>query len=96
MNKVFVAIDFPPEKGGIHDYAYGLISQIPAEETTVLTNKINDTAESEQFDQKHDFEIIRKRIFSDSNKWLLILSQLVLVAQLILLKWRKKQMRFIL
>lgn len=32
MNKVFVAIDFPPEKGGIHDYAYGLISQIPAEE----------------------------------------------------------------
>ncbi|WP_186331443.1 glycosyltransferase family 4 protein [Paenibacillus xylanexedens] len=90
MNKVFVAIDFPPEKGGIHDYAYGLISQIPAEETTVLTNKINNTAESEQFDRKSDFEIIRKRIFSDSNKWLMILSQLVLVMQLILLKWRKK------
>ncbi|WP_434752510.1 glycosyltransferase family 4 protein [Paenibacillus amylolyticus] len=90
MNKVFVAIDFPPEKGGIHDYAFGLISQIPAEETTVLTNKINNAAESEQFDRNSDFEIIRKRIFSDSNKGLMILSQLILVMQLILLKWRKK------
>ncbi|QOS77408.1 glycosyltransferase family 4 protein [Paenibacillus sp. JNUCC31] len=90
MNKVFVAIDFPPEKGGIHDYAYGLISQIPAEETTVLTNKIKNVAESEQFDQKTDFEIIRKRIFWDSNKLLLILSQLILIIQLIHLKWRKK------
>ncbi|KOY13763.1 glycosyltransferase family 4 protein [Paenibacillus xylanivorans] len=90
MNKVFVAIDFPPEKGGIHDYAYGLISQIPAEETTVLTNKIKDVAASEQFDQKTDFEIIRKRIFWDSNKLLLILSQLILVFQLIILKWRNK------
>ncbi|WP_408894301.1 glycosyltransferase family 4 protein [Paenibacillus taichungensis] len=90
MNKVFVAIDFPPEKGGIHDYAYGLISQIPAEETTVLTNKIKDVAASEQFDQKTDFQIIRKRIFWNSNKLLLILSQLILVFQLILLKWRKK------
>ncbi|MGC5775699.1 glycosyltransferase family 4 protein [Paenibacillus pabuli] len=90
MNKVFVAIDFPPEKGGIHDYAYGLISQIPAEETTVLTNKIKNVAESEQFDQKANFEIIRKRIFWDSSKFLLILSQLILIIQLILLKWRKK------
>jgi phosphatidylinositol alpha-1,6-mannosyltransferase len=90
MNKVFVAIDFPPEKGGIHDYAYGLISQIPAEETTVLTNKIKDAAASEQFDQKTDFEIIRKRIFWNSNKLLLIVSQLILVFQLIILKWRKK------
>lgn len=90
MNKVFVAIDFPPEKGGIHDYAYGLISQIPADETTVLTNKIEDVAASEQFDQKTDFEIIRKRIFWNSNKLLLILSQIVLVIQLITLKWRKK------
>lgn len=90
MNKVFVAIDFPPEKGGIHDYAYGLISQIPAEEITVLTNKIKDVTASEQFDQKTDFEIIRKRIFWDSNKLLLILSQIVLVLQLITLKWRKK------
>ncbi|RAI92346.1 phosphatidylinositol alpha-1,6-mannosyltransferase [Paenibacillus pabuli] len=90
MNKVFVAIDFPPEKGGIHDYAYGLISQIPAEETTVLTNKIKDVAASEQFDQKTDFEIIRKRIFWNSNKLLLIVSQLILVFQLISLKWRKK------
>ncbi|MFS0857861.1 glycosyltransferase family 4 protein [Paenibacillus taichungensis] len=90
MNKVFVAIDFPPEKGGIHDYAYGLISQIPAEETTVLTNKIKDVAASEQFDQKNDFEIIRKRIFWNSNKLLLILSQLILVFQLIILRWRKK------
>lgn len=90
MNKVFVAIDFPPEKGGIHDYAYGLISQIPAEETTVLTNKIKDVAASEQFDQKTDFEIIRKRIFWNSNKLLLIVSQLILVFQLIILKWRKK------
>ncbi|WP_405131593.1 glycosyltransferase family 4 protein [Paenibacillus sp. FSL H8-0317] len=90
MNKVFVAIDFPPEKGGIHDYAYGLISQIPAEETTVLTNKIRDVAESEQFDRKADFEIIRKRIFWNSNKLLLILSQLILVFQLIILNWRKK------
>jgi len=90
MNKVFVAIDFPPEKGGIHDYAYGLISQIPAEETTVLTNKIKDVAESEQFDRKADFEIIRKRIYWNSNKILLILSQFILIMQLILLKWRKK------
>lgn len=90
MNKVFVAVDFPPEKGGIHDYAYGLISQIPAEETTVLTNKIKDVAASEQFDQKTDFEIIRKRIFWNSNKLLLIVSQLILVFQLIILKWRKK------
>lgn len=90
MNKVFVAIDFPPEKGGIHDYAYGLISQISAEETTVLTNKIKDVAASEQFDQKTDFEIIRKRIFWNSNKLLLIVSQLILVFQLIILKWRKK------
>jgi phosphatidylinositol alpha-1,6-mannosyltransferase len=90
MNKVFVAIDFPPEKGGIHDYAYGLISQIPAEETTVLTNKIKNVAESEQFDQKTDFEIIRKRIFWNSNKLLLILSQFILIIQLIILKWGKK------
>ncbi|MDK8191588.1 glycosyltransferase family 4 protein [Paenibacillus sp. UMB7766-LJ446] len=90
MNKVFVAIDFPPEKGGIHDYAYGLISQIPAEETTVLTNKIKNVAESEQFDQKTDFKIIRKRIFWNSNKLLLILSQFILIIQLIILKWGKK------
>lgn len=90
MNKVFVAIDFPPEKGGIHDYAYGLISQIPAEETTVLTNKIKDVAASEQFDQKTEFQIIRKRIFWNSNKFLLIVSQLILVFQLIILKWRNK------
>ncbi|PYE48447.1 glycosyltransferase family 4 protein [Paenibacillus barcinonensis] len=90
MNKVFVAIDFPPDKGGIHDYAYGLISQMPAEEITVLTNKTNHAAESERFDQTSNFEIIRKRIFWNSNKWLLLLSQLILVVQLILLQWRKK------
>jgi len=90
MNKVFVAIDFPPEKGGIHDYAYGLISQMPAEETTVLTNKIKDSAQSSQFDQSEGFEIIRKRIFWNSNKVLLLISQLILLIQLILLRWRKK------
>ncbi|CAI6082068.1 GDP-mannose-dependent alpha-(1-6)-phosphatidylinositol monomannoside mannosyltransferase [Paenibacillus sp. JJ-100] len=97
MNKVFVAIDFPPEKGGIHDYAFGLISQIPAEETIVLTNKINNAVESEQFDQKSDFQIIRKRIFSDSNKRMMIFSQLILLMQLILLKWRKntKEIHFV-
>jgi len=90
MTKVFVAIDFPPEKGGIHDYAYGLISQIPSEEVTVLTNKIEDTVESNQFDRKADFEIIRKRIYWNSNKVLLILSQVILILQLIILKWRRK------
>ncbi|WP_336781124.1 glycosyltransferase family 4 protein [Paenibacillus illinoisensis] len=90
MTKVFVAIDFPPEKGGIHDYAYGLISQIPSEEVTVLTNKIKDTVESNQFDRKADFEIIRKRIYWNSNKVLLILSQVILILQLIILKWRRK------
>ncbi|WP_164764237.1 glycosyltransferase family 4 protein [Paenibacillus illinoisensis] len=90
MTKVFVAIDFPPEKGGIHDYAYGLISQIPSEEVTVLTNKIKDTVESNQFDRKADFEIIRKRIYWNSNKVLLILSQFILILQLIILKWRRK------
>ncbi|MGG4479448.1 glycosyltransferase family 4 protein [Paenibacillus illinoisensis] len=90
MTKVFVAIDFPPEKGGIHDYAYGLISQIPSEEVTVLTNKIKDKVESNQFDRKADFEIIRKRIYWNSNKVLLILSQVILILQLIILKWRRK------
>ncbi|NUU78579.1 glycosyltransferase family 4 protein [Paenibacillus xylanilyticus] len=90
MHKVFVAVDFPPEKGGIHDYAYGLISQIPAEEVTVLTNIIKDTEESDQFDRKADFEIIRKRIYWNSNKVLLILSQIILILQLIFLKWRRK------
>lgn len=90
MNKVFVAIDFPPEKGGIHDYAYGLISQMPAEETTVLTNKINNTEQAKQFDEEAGFEIIRKRIFWNSNKVLLLISQLILILQLVVLKWRKK------
>ncbi|WP_413376062.1 glycosyltransferase family 4 protein [Paenibacillus taichungensis] len=90
MNKVFVAIDFPPEKGGIHDYAYGLISQMSAEETTVLTNKIKNTEQSKQFDQKTDFEIIRKRIFWNSNKVLLLISQIILIIQLVVLKWRRK------
>ncbi|MEO2205060.1 glycosyltransferase family 4 protein [Paenibacillus pabuli] len=90
MKKVFVAIDFPPEKGGIHDYAYGLISQMPAEETTVLTNKIKNTEQARQFDEEAEFEIIRKRIFWNSNKVLLLISQLILMIQLVVLKWRKK------
>ncbi|MEW4430057.1 MULTISPECIES: glycosyltransferase family 4 protein [Paenibacillus] len=90
MNKVFVAIDFPPEKGGIHDYAYGLISQMPAEETTVLTNKIKNTEQARQFDEEAEFEIIRKRIFWNTNKVLLLISQLILIIQLVVLKWRKK------
>lgn len=59
--RLFVSIDFPPEKGGIQNYVYGLVSNLPPSETFVLTDSATEEmrAETERFDKEQPFPVYR-------------------------------------
>ncbi|MFB6363164.1 glycosyltransferase family 4 protein [Paenibacillus elgii] len=59
--RLFVSIDFPPEKGGIQNYVYGLVSNLPPSETFVLTDSASEAkrSETEQFDKEQLFPVYR-------------------------------------
>ncbi|WP_270165991.1 glycosyltransferase family 4 protein [Paenibacillus sp. SYP-B4298] len=97
MRRLFVAIDFPPDKGGIHDYAYGLVSHLPLQDTAVLAHYSTDRAASEQFDRECGHTVIRRMIFGGGSKLRQLLAYLNLLMQLVRLKlvWRYDELHFV-
>jgi phosphatidyl-myo-inositol dimannoside synthase len=58
-NRLFISIDFPPEKGGIQNYVYGLVSHLDPMKTVVLTsNRLGEDVYKE-FDGKQSFPTYR-------------------------------------
>ncbi|MGO5013611.1 glycosyltransferase family 4 protein [Niallia sp. Sow4_A1] len=65
--RLFVSVDFPPVKGGIQNYLYGLVSNLDPKNTYVLTSKKGSVAEQEAFDRKQNFKIYRTDISNGIN-----------------------------
>ncbi|WP_117168555.1 glycosyltransferase family 4 protein [Paraliobacillus sediminis] len=63
-NRLFVSVDFPPIKGGIQNYLYGIISNLNPSETVVLTSDVGDRDENKHFDESQKFTIYRTKISS--------------------------------
>ncbi|WP_112182077.1 MULTISPECIES: glycosyltransferase family 4 protein [Paraliobacillus] len=66
-NRLFVSVDFPPIKGGIQNYLYGIISNLDPSKTFVLTSNSGDNDENKQFDKLQEFIIYRTEISNGIN-----------------------------
>lgn len=66
-NRLFVSVDFPPIKGGIQNYLYGIVSNLDPSKTFVLTSNTGDNDENKQFDKLQEFIIYRMEISNGIN-----------------------------
>lgn len=62
--RLFVSVDFPPVKGGIQNYLYGIVSNLEPSKTFVLTSNTGDKDKNKQFDKLQKFTIYRTEIAS--------------------------------
>lgn len=60
--RLIVSMDFPPDKGGIQNYVYGIASNLDAEKTIVLCDKTENLTQAEEFDSQQKFKIIRMNL----------------------------------
>ncbi|WP_175073501.1 glycosyltransferase family 4 protein [Terribacillus sp. AE2B 122] len=65
--RLFVSIDFPPSRGGIQNYIYGIVSNLDSNSTDVLTTYKGDSTEIIEFDNKQGFDIKRVELSTQSN-----------------------------
>ncbi|CAM3556586.1 glycosyltransferase family 4 protein [Marinicrinis lubricantis] len=97
MKRLFISMDFPPDKGGIQDYTYGLVSEIDPSETYVLTRPFSNKEMEQEFDKQVPFTIYRANIYNNSSFFAFIISTFVLLASLIRLKliYRYREIHFV-
>ncbi|MFA6271525.1 MAG: glycosyltransferase family 4 protein [Patescibacteria group bacterium] len=74
LKTLLITTDFPPKIGGVSEYLSQICSRLPRENITVLTTAEDN---SDIFDAKQNYRIIRKKLFSTSYfvwpKWILLL-----------------------
>lgn len=98
MNRrLFITIDFPPEKGGIQNYAYGLVSNLVPEEVCVLTSNHIKKEESDLFDDNQLFKIYRIQMLSNKSTFfkLILMFKLILHIIFIMKKHQINELHFV-
>lgn len=77
--RLFISLDFPPDKGGIQNYIFGLVSNMVPRDCRVLTTVGTDYANSLRFDQQHSFLTTRVKFFWPSGVFMKIVHLLRLL-----------------
>jgi phosphatidylinositol alpha-1,6-mannosyltransferase len=95
VRRLFVSIDFPPEKGGIQNYVYGIVSNLNPEESFVLTSNRMGPEETQSFDRSQPFKIYRTDLSGKSRiEQLYQLMKLIFILIYLKVKLRYEEIHF--
>ncbi|WP_176550399.1 glycosyltransferase family 4 protein [Bacillus sp. AFS037270] len=86
--RLFVSLDFPPERGGIQNYVYGIVSNLNPHESFVLTSDHIGEDNYSEFDKSQDFKIFRTALSGRKSIFKKLTSILILIYKLIYLKFK--------